>query len=254
MSDVRRHEKHEEKEYLMRYLDFDALERMNARAFQQRHPYPWANPAGLLTEEGFAALRGSLPGAERFEQVFGKPRRYGQQPHDRLALEYSPELELSPHWQAFMQELTGSHYRQFMARMLGVRAFDLRFHWHYTPAGCLVSPHCDAREKLGSHIFYFNTEEDWQPEWGGQTLILDDGGRFDNKSAPAFEDFDNATESHAMGNCSLLFSRRGNSWHGVREIRCPPDYYRKVFIVVINERRPLKKLSRTFKRLFKPAI
>jgi len=42
----------------MRYLDFDALERMNARAFQQRHPYPWANPAGLLTDEGFAALRG----------------------------------------------------------------------------------------------------------------------------------------------------------------------------------------------------
>jgi len=56
-----------------------------------------------------------------------------------------------------------------------------------------------------------------------------------------------------MGNYSLLFTRRGNSWHGVREISCPPGYYRKVFIVVINERRPLKQLSKTLKSLFKPA-
>lgn len=237
----------------MRYLDFEALERMDAKAFQHQHPYPWANPAGLLTAEGYAALRESLPAAEHFEKVFGKARRYGQQPHDRLALEYSPALELSPHWQAFMAELQGPHYQQFMTRMLGTRAFKLRFHWHYTPASCSVSPHCDAREKLGSHIFYFNTEDDWQSEWGGQTVVLDDHGRFDSKSAPAFEDFDSATESHAMGNYSLLFTRRGNSWHGVREISCPPGRYRKVFIVVINERRPLKQLSKAFKRLFKPA-
>ena len=101
----------------MRYLDFEALARMDAKAFQQQHPYPWANPAGLLTDEGYAALRETLPAAERFEKVFGKQRRHGQQPHDRLALEYSPGLELSPHWQAFMQELTGPDYRQFMARM-----------------------------------------------------------------------------------------------------------------------------------------
>lgn len=237
----------------MRYLDLEALERMDAKAFQQQHPYPWTNPAGLLTEEGYAALRESLPAAEQFTAVFGKTRRYGQQSHDRLALEYSPELELSSHWRAFLNELTGPHYRQFMARMLGTRAFTLRFHWHYTPARCSVSPHCDAREKLGSHIFYFNTKDDWQSEWGGQTVVLDDGGRFDSKSAPAFEDFDSAIESHAMGNYSLLFSRRGNSWHGVREISCPPGYYRKVFIVIINERRPLKRLSRRLKDLFRRA-
>lgn len=237
----------------MRYLDFEALERMDARAFQEQHPYPWANPAGLLTPEGHAALRASLPAMEQFSEVFGKVRRYGQQSHDRLALEYSPDLALSPHWQAFMNELTGPHYRRFMARMLGTRAFTLRFHWHYTPAGCSVSPHCDARDKLGSHIFYFNTEDDWQAEWGGQTLVLDDNGRFDSKSAPAFEDFDRTIESQALGNYSFLFCRRGNSWHGVRELGCPPGHYRKVFIVVIDERRPFRQLSRRIRELFKRA-
>jgi hypothetical protein len=97
-----------------------------------------------------------------------------------------------------------------------------------------VSPHCDARHKIGSHIFYFNTEEDWDPSWGGETLILDDGGRFDRRSAPRFDEFDRVITAPALGNCSLLFARRANSWHGVREIRCPEGAYRKVFIVVLN--------------------
>ncbi|TDO07725.1 MULTISPECIES: hypothetical protein [Halomonas] len=233
----------------MSYLDFDALERLDARAFQTQHPYPWINPYGLLTAEGFNALRDTLPEASRFEQVFGKPRRHGQQPHDRLALEYTPDMALSPHWQAFMEELQGPRYRQFMSRMLGSHRFDLQFHWHYTPQSCSVSPHCDAKYKLGSHIFYFNTQDDWRPEWGGQTVVLDDGGRFNYRSAPAFEDFDNQIESTATGNYSFLFTRRGNSWHGVREITSPPGYYRKVFIVVIRSREPLQSLKQSFKRL-----
>ena len=40
--------------------------------------------------------------------------------------------------------------------------------------------------------------------------------------------------AQAIGNRSLLFARGESSWHGVREIRCPPDRYRKVFIVVVN--------------------
>lgn len=234
----------------MQYLNVDALGQMDPEAFQQRHPYPWANPAGLLTEEGFHTLRENLPDASRFERIFGKARRHGQQPHDRLSLEYTQDLELPRPWQDFMAELQGPRYRRFMSRMLGSDDFDLQFHWHYTPASCSVSPHCDAKSKLGSHIFYFNTEADWRPEWGGQTVVLDDGGRFDSQSAPDFEDFDRVTESTAMGNHSLLFTRRGNSWHGVREINCPQDYYRKVFIVVIKERRPQKSLTRKLKGLF----
>jgi Rps23 Pro-64 3,4-dihydroxylase Tpa1-like proline 4-hydroxylase len=119
--------------------------------------------------------------------------------------------------------------------MFGRRALRLVLHWHYTPNGCSVSPHCDARRKLGSHIFYFNTAKDWQPDWGGETLILEDNGRFVADSAPKFEDFDRIMPAKAIGNSSLLFMRREQSWHGVKEIRCPPDALRKVFIVVIED-------------------
>ncbi len=218
----------------MQYLDEAALSGLDAQAFRQRRPYPWCSLAGVLREEAFQRLREDLPPVEMFQPLFGKARRYGQQSHDRYALEYEPGVALAPSWQEFIAELQGPRYRAWLRRALGTGAFELCFHWHYTPGGSSVSPHCDAARKLGSHIFYFNTEADWDPAWGGETLILDDGGRFSAQSAPAFEDFVSAASSESLGNRSLLFGRNGNSWHGVREIRCPPGALRKVFIVVIE--------------------
>jgi hypothetical protein len=220
----------------MTYLDFDRLESLDAEAFRATKPYPWINPAHCLTDEGYQRLRETLPPVESFQRIFGKQRSYGQQSHDRLALEYDDSLDLSEPWKTFVGELKGPRYRRFLHRMVGRGGLSLSYHWHYTPNGCSVSPHCDAIHKLGSHIFYFNTADDWKPEWGGETLVLDDHGRFDHKSAPSFEEFDVAASSCSLGNYSLLFARGESSWHGVKEIHCPPDSYRKVFIVVINDR------------------
>ena len=177
----------------------------------------------------------SLPEPELFDKRFGEKRKHGQAPHDRLALEFRPDLPLAQPWRDFVDELRGPAYRSFLERMFGRRALRIILHWHYTPNGCSVSPHCDARRKLGSHIFYFNTDKNWQADWGGETLILDDHGRFLADSAPKFEDFDRIMPAKAIGNYSLLFMRRERSWHGVKEIRCPPDRLRKVFIVVIED-------------------
>jgi hypothetical protein len=133
-------------------------------------------------------------------------------------------------------ELQGAAYMEFLQRLTGRRSLSLSFHWHYTPRGCSVSPHCDAQHKIGSHLFYLNAEEDWNEAWGGQTVGLDDGGAFDRRSAPRCEDFRSAIDAKTLGNHSFLFARQGNSWHGVREIQCPEGLYRKVFIVVINDR------------------
>ena len=216
------------------YLDEMRLDALSAREFQSSHPFPWVNPQGLLTEEGFIRLVETLPDVAMFDRIFGKKRKFGQQSHDRYALEYHSGLQLSKPWSDFIAELEGPVYRGFLRRMFGTDGFSLRFHWHYTPNGCSVSPHCDSRHKLGSHIFYLNTERDWQPGWGGQTLVLDDNGRFSSSSNPGFADFDNAMGSEALGNRSLLFGRKGNSWHGVKEISCPEDALRKVFIVVLE--------------------
>lgn len=218
----------------MAYLDYERLESIDPKAFRAETPYPWINPEGLLTDDGYRRLRETLPDVSMFTPVFGKKRQHGQKSHDRYALEYSPDLDIALPWKEFIQELKGERYRRFIGRLYDAPKFDLNFHWHYTPNGCSVSPHCDAKRKLGSHIFYFNTEEDWNPAWGGETLILDDGGRLPRESAPNFEDFDRVIPSRALGNYSLLFGRNERSWHGVREIRCPEGHMRKVFIVVIN--------------------
>jgi len=218
----------------MTYLDFERLEQLDPAEYQSRKPYPWVNPEGLLTDEGFRSLHETLPDVSIFEKSFGKARRGGQKSHDRFTLEYKDGVALSRPWQGFLEELRSDRYRDALRRLLGVHALRLSFHWHYAPSGCSVSPHCDAPRKLGSHIFYFNTADDWDPSWGGETVVLDDGGRFDRDSAPEFEDFDSAESSQSIGNWSLIFSRRGNSWHGVRPVQCPEGAMRKVFIVVIN--------------------
>lgn len=222
-------------EALVQYIDFEKLEALDPTTYQRQKPYPWVNPADLIREDSYQALYQSLPDVSQLEKSFGAPRRAGQKPHDRYLLEYEEGLEVPAPWEEFIGELRGDRYRSALSRLLGVRTLEFRMHWHYAPNGSSVSPHCDAARKLGSHIFYFNTTADWKPEWGGETLVLDDGGRFARSSAPDFDDFPAAIASESLGNRSFIFSRSGKSWHGVREIQCPPDRMRRVFIVVLNQ-------------------
>ena len=228
----------------MRYLDLERLHAVDPVAFQSREPYPWINPNGLLTEAGYHRLRETLPEVTLFTPLFGVKRAHGQQSHDRFALEYREGLDVAAPWKEFITELRGKDYQNVLRQLVGVRSFELLFHWHYTPKGCSVSPHCDAKRKIGSHLFYFNTAQDWNPAWGGETLILDDGGRFSRESAPHFDDFERVTAAEALGNRSLLFTRGEHSWHGVRELTCPEGYLRKVFIVVISQCTPVDRLLR----------
>lgn len=228
------------------FLNHGRLAAIDAQAFRAVRPYPWLNPAGLLTPDGYRRLVEHLPEHRDFTPSFGKPRAHGQQSHDRFFLEYAADVPVARDWRDFVAELQGPAYRGFLVRLLGTRAFALSFHWHYTPRGASISPHCDNTRKLGSHIFYFNTEQDWDPAWGGQTLILDDGGRFSRRSAPRLEDFDTVSATEAVGNRSLLFARGGASWHAMRPLRCPEGRLRKVFIVVITRRGPLDRVRRWF--------
>lgn len=218
----------------MKYLDENSLASISAAEFQGAHPYPWLNPEGLLTEAGHQALVRNTPDLCRFRKVFGKPRKHGQASHDRFVLDYEDQLPVDACWHEFIGELSSPAYRDFICRLFGVRGFDMRLHWHYTPTGCSVSPHCDADRKIGSHIFYLNTAEDWREDWGGQTLILNDDGRFNHRNAPSFDDFKQQIAVRSTGNHSLLFARVRHSWHGVQPIRCPAGRYRKAFIVVFE--------------------
>ena len=218
----------------MTYLNFERLDEIDAGAFRAQKPFPWVNPVGALTDEGYWCLLDTLPEVSLFERSVGKVRKYGQRSHDRFNLEYQKALELSEPWRAFIDELTGEEYHRFLERMFGRGSFRLRFHWHYAGNGSSVSPHCDSNQKLGSHVFYLNSSREWDPDWGGATWVLEDGGRFARRTSPEFEDFDQAQPSVFLDNTSFLFQRTGRSWHGVREIHCPEDALRRVFIVVID--------------------
>jgi len=221
---------------MTKYLDFDVLEAIDTKTYRNQKPYPWVNPEKLIKEDAFELLRKNMPDVSLFAQKFGYTRRAGQKPHDRYSLEYTLEnaATIPEPWREFIAELCSDRYRNNIARLFNARKLEFRFHWHYAPNGCSVSPHCDAKREYGSHLFYFNSEEDWDPAWGGETLVLDDGGRLDCNSAPEFKDFDREIPCRSMGNVSALLKRSNRGWHAVREINCPEDRMRKIFIIVVN--------------------
>ena len=218
----------------MRYLDLSRLAAIDPAAFARVRPYPWQAIADQITPTGYRELVANLPPLELFERKFGYRRRAGQMPHDRYSLEYTPDTPVPKPWQEFIAELRSEAYRRELMRIFGCGRPTFRFHWHYTPTGCSVSPHCDARREYGSQLFYFNDADDWRPEWGGATLILDDGGRLSYDSAPALEEFAGVEEAPSIGNQSSLIRRTDHAWHAVRPISCPEDRLRRIFIVVIN--------------------
>lgn len=221
----------------MQYLNRECIDKVSYELFQNQRPYPWLSLPGSLTPEGFQRLRETLPDVSLFQKHVGEKRGYGQASHDRYILHYLPSLKLPEPWRDFIAEIQGDAYRSFLHRIFGPEAgpeFILTLEWYYAWQGCSVSPHCDAQRKLATHIFYFNTEADWETKWGGQILILDDKGRFKAHSAPNFDDFDVAAALVPRGNESLIFQRTEHSWHGVRSLQCPPNTLRKLFIVTVN--------------------
>jgi hypothetical protein len=222
----------------MTYLDLDCIGRASASVFQAQKPYPWVHMQGTLTSDGWERLRATLPDISKFQMMVGVKRGYGQAPHDRAILHYRDQMAVAEPWQAFVAELHGKEYDSFLRRMLGLgpeRRIILTLEWYYAWQGCSVSPHCDARRKLATHIFFFATDEDWPREWGGDILILDDEGRYKAHSAPRFDELKVAASLDLRKNGSLLFERTEHSWHGVLPLRSPrPDVYRKLFIVTVN--------------------
>jgi hypothetical protein len=219
----------------MDYLNRNCIEGIPSKEFQERQPFPWVNVSDTLLPASFESLRENLPDVSMFIKHENKKRGYGQAPHNRYILHYLPGMPLPKPWEEFVQELLhGETYQTFLRRMLGDHKFILTLEWYYAWQGCSVSPHCDAKRKLATHIFYFNTDKDWKSEWGGKILMLDDDKKWNAHSAPNFDDLKVAATLDPWGNSSLFFKRTPHSWHGVRAIECPPDAMRKLFIVTVN--------------------
>jgi hypothetical protein len=140
-------------------------------------------------------------------------------------------------WHEFIAELQGADYQAFLRRMFGLgrrSQLILTHEWYYAWEGCAVPPHCDARRKLATHLFYFNTEADWESNWGGRVLMLDDEKRLNPHTGPKFGELRVGASIDPRGNGSLFFQRTEHSWHGVEPLSCPPGHLRKLFVITIN--------------------
>ncbi len=236
----------------MKFIDTTKLSSISGDEYRGKKPYPWHVFRHLITKEGFNELEKNLPDISLFTKTFNIERGYGQKPHNRYELKYEKSLGVSKEWNSFIRELGEGEYRTQVERLFGTRNFNMRFQWQYSVNGCSVSPHCDSKNKLGSHIFYFNADDNWEEEWGGETIILDDKEKFNCDSAPDISDFPEKILVPYRENYSLLFTRTNHSWHAVEPLLCPENVVRKIFTVVFEkEKTSLEKIKEKLLNLLK---
>lgn len=229
----------------MKFLNQETISQFPYESFQNQWPFPYLGIEAMLTEEGFQALMNDYPSLELFIYHQDIQRGHGQRPHNRYYLAYEEtrykhgehldkevsDKELPETWIAFINELKeNTAYQSLIKRALGVDQWKVRFAWHVGQKGNEVSPHLDHIDKLGTHIFYFNSDADWKEEWGGQIVAL--GGMMTNTGNPEYDDFADQKEISIMNNRSFLFKNNLEAWHGVRPLRCPEGKYRRLFNVI----------------------
>jgi hypothetical protein len=239
------------------------MSRFKKSDFTQRQPFPWYNFRSFLKENAFQQLYREFPALDFFETHEGLYRKYGQRSHDRYYLAYEETIyqyikrehaddlppkgvihhhQLPKPWQDFMSALEGDpQYRQFICDLLGTDSFKARYAWHVATAGRSVSPHLDTSEKIGTHIFYFNTRDDWKREWGGSTLVLSDKNY--KGMNPEISDFGKVEAVEVLNNRSFLFKNQPEAWHAVDTINCPPNSYRRIFNVIFEAAKPAEVTS-----------
>ena len=114
---------------------------------------------------------------------------------------------LSPAWQRLASDLLSPAYRQAMSRLTGQNLMTApieAYVCHYGP-GAWLGPHLDLKDKIVTHVFYFN--ESWDVANGGCLRILRSSDIADVV----------AQISPVVGNSSVLV-RSDKSWHAVSPV------------------------------------
>jgi hypothetical protein len=174
-------------------------------------PYEWAFVNGLFAPPAAAALAATYP-RDHFKTVKGYDgeKGYVYEARSLLAMGASvpsyPEA-LSPAWQQLAEDLISPAYRAAMTRLTGRDLTHVPVEvnvFHYTP-GSWLGPHLDLKDKIVTHVFYFN------PSWN-----VADGGCLTVLRSANMDDVV-ATAEPVLGNSSVLV-RSASSWHAVSRV------------------------------------
>jgi 2OG-Fe(II) oxygenase superfamily len=183
-----------------------------ARGALTREPYEWAFVNGLFSRRAGKALVRTYP-HDHYKTVKGYDREKGYEYDARPlihmnATSVSYRESLSGCWQMLADDLLSSAYRAAMSQLTGrdLSAAPMEAYvCHYGP-GAWLGPHVDLKDKIVTHVFYFN--EAWDKEDGGCLQIL--------RSSEASDTVDEITP--IVGNSSILI-RSENSWHAVAKVK-----------------------------------
>ena len=179
-----------------------------ARETLQREPYAWAAINNLFSRRDGAALAESFP-CDHFKIVKGYDGEKDYEYEARAlipmgAYDVSHSDELSSAWLALAHDLLSPDYRVAMSllteRDLTSAPMEVNV-FHYGPRARL-GPHADLRDKLVTHVLYFN--QSWEGVEGGCLNIL--------RSA---DPTDVAAEILPVVGNSAVLVRSENSWHSV---------------------------------------
>jgi SM-20-related protein len=177
----------------------------------EHEPYRWAVINGLFSTTDAAALAGTYP-CDHFKRLadYGGEKDYEYEARalvDMPAHTVSRPDELSAAWRALADDLRSPAYRAAMSALIGVELTDAPFEvnvFHYPPGGSMGA-HPDVRDKVVTHVLYFN--ESWNDDDGGCLSILRSRNEQDivRRVSPI------------VGNSAVIV-RSDHSWHAVSPV------------------------------------
>jgi hypothetical protein len=176
-----------------------------------RDPFDWAFMDNLYAPNDAADLAATYP-TDHFKTVNGYDGEKGYSYESRCLVGMgspTPSFPegLSPAWRQLANDLVSPGYREAMSQLTGrdLSQFAIEANvFHFGP-GAWLGPHVDLKDKIVTHVLYFN--KTWDRNNGGCLAILRSSDMADEVSEIL----------PVVGNCSVIV-RSKKSWHAVKRV------------------------------------
>jgi|SRR5262249_30899131 len=187
------------------------LARIDSQALETE-PYRWSFIDNLFSRQAARSLAETFP-RDNFKTVKGYDSEKGYE-YEARSLVYmgagapSHAKTLSTAWIQLAQETISSDYRASMSRLTGLdlSSSPIEVNVFHYGRGAWLGPHVDLKDKIVTHIFYFNRQ--WNADDGGCLSILRSSDLADRAAQIA----------PIVGNSAVLV-RSDSSWHAVPPVQ-----------------------------------